>query len=299
MNAAAKKIPIIDVPAGSDGSDRAEPESRFDEAAGTCNLVQALREQVRRIEGSRRPEEDAAAFSSGAPPLDRLLPERGFVRGSLIEWLAEEEGGGAGTLALMAAREAALEGGAVVVMDRGRKSHDFRYGAFYPPAAAALGIDLESVIVIRAQNERDELWALDQALACRGVAAVWAPLERLDWRSFRRLQLAAESGGSLGLLLRPARVRGQPSWSHLQLLVSRPPPDARRPGKADLLADLRGRRLQVEITRGRTTGRSKVELEIDEVTSRVSEVSAGDETHPLHLASRLADPAPRRRPARA
>jgi protein ImuA len=277
-------------------------------------MVEELREQVRRIEGARRrseAEDGEAVVSSGAPPLDRLLPEGGLLRGSLVEWLVEGEGRGAGMLALIAAREAALEGGAVVVMDRGK--------SFYPPAAAALGIDLEKLIVVRAGHEKDELWALEQSLACRGVAAVWAPLARLDWRSFRRLQLAAESSGALGLLLRPNQVRGQPSWAHLQLCVGQPlPVESSRGGDRTSNVERRtsnlerndegrtkeedggprGRRLRVEITRGRTTGPVAVELEIDEVTSRVRELSR-DETPALPLASRLADPAPRRRPARA
>ena len=36
-------------------------------------------------------------------------------------------------------------------------------------------------------------------LRCGGVAAVWASLESVDDRTFRRLQLAAEEGGALGL----------------------------------------------------------------------------------------------------
>ncbi|MEQ8785465.1 MAG: hypothetical protein RIC55_04170 [Pirellulaceae bacterium] len=284
-----KKIPVLD--------------------SSPTQIVEALRQQVRRIEGQRRLEDDLGTLSSGAPPLDRLLPGGGFVRGQLIEWLGAEQAdsaglaenagqamgaglairagqaegagpSGAGTLALLTAREASLEGGAVVVMDRQRW--------FYPPAAAALGIDLESVIVIRAASEKDQLWALDQALRCPGVAAVWAPLQRLDWRSFRRLQLAAESSGCLGLLLRSAKVRGQPSWSHLQLLVEpRPSPGPRR--------------LRVEIVRGQaaTMGPRAVELEIDDVTSRVREVSKSDETHSLPLAAGLARSAPHRRSAGA
>jgi hypothetical protein len=38
-------------------------------------------------------------------------------------------------------------------------------------------------------------------------------------REFRRLQLAAETGGTLGLLVRPAQARDEPSWADLRLLV--------------------------------------------------------------------------------
>jgi len=241
-------------------------------------IVAALREEVGRIEGAGRVV-DCVPLGSGCAALDRLLPERGFLRGWLVEWLSAGSGSGAATLAMIAARQAAIEGGAVVVMDRTRH--------FYPPAAAALGVDLESVIVIRARTENDELWALDQVLRCPGAAAVWAPLERLDWRRFRRLQLAAESGGSLGLLVRPARVRGQPSWSQVQLLVQ--PRVSHGP-----------RRLRVELLRCRSAAAGgAVELEMDEVTGALREASDRHETHSLHLAAKLAHPAPRRRSAGA
>ena len=42
---------------------------------------------------------------------------------------------------------------------------------------------------------------------------------KLDGRTFRRLQLAAEQGGGLGLLIRPATVRGEPSWADVRLLI--------------------------------------------------------------------------------
>jgi hypothetical protein len=252
-----RKIPVLDQP--------------------RAKIVSALQAQVRRMEGVRRAKA-GSPFSSGCAALDRLLPEKGFSRGVLVEWLARD-GGGAGILAMISAREAAREGGAVVVMDR--------TGSFYPPAAAALAIDLENVIVIRARRPKDEIWALDQALRCAGVAAVWAPLERLDWRSFRRLQLGAETGGAVGLLLRPAEVRGQPSWSDVQLFVEP--------------CGGRGRwRWRVELTRcrGGASG-AGVELEIDEATGALREASSRHETHGLHLAAQLAHPAARRRAARA
>ena len=111
----------------------------------------------------------------------------------------------------LAVRAAAAEGGAIVVLDRRRN--------FYPPAAAALGVELEQVMVVRAGSPDDELWAFDQALRCPGVAAVWGAIDKLPSRWFRRLQLAAENGGGVGHVLRPARVRGWPSWSYAQLLV--------------------------------------------------------------------------------
>ncbi len=248
------------------------------------DLVDALREQLARWE-ARRPLRDTSSISSGCAALDALLPWGGLPRGALIECLERDEGvGGAGTLALILARQVAVEGGAIVIFDPRRW--------FYPPAAALLGIDLETVLVIQAPQTRDQLWAVDQCLRCPAVAAVWAPLAQLDPRDFRRLQLAAESGGGLGLLVRGSAARQQPSWSDLQLLIH---PLAC--GAEDVRS---GRRLRVELTRCRQArSGGTIELEIDEVTGAMHTVSCPHEAYRLHPAAQLAHTTSDRRSARA
>ncbi len=49
------------------------------------------------------------------------------------------------------------------------------------------------------------LWATEEALRAPAVGMVCAEIEDMDLTASRRLQLAAETGGGLGLLLRPAR----------------------------------------------------------------------------------------------
>ncbi len=257
-----------------------------------------LRRQIAAVESGLHAE-NAGVLSTGASALDALLPRGGLRRGSLTEWLGAGMGGGAQSLALLAAREACREGKSLVVVDRQRR--------FYPPAAAAWGIDLARLIVDHPANDADELWACDQALRCRGVAAVWAKREQLDPRDFRRLQLAAEDGGTLGLLIRSAQARGEPSWADVQFVCS-PLPGGRLfqavqdgpegPSYAS------GWRLHVEVTRcrGSHPGAS-VKLEINEWTGQirirsvsegaiptrsVSEGSARHETHPLRPVAQLA-----------
>lgn len=260
-----------------------------DIAVTPANIVAQLRERIQRLEGSRCVGRESL-LSTGCGPLDGLLPEAGFRRGGLVEWLGDDAGSGAQTLAMLAAREAIAGGRVLVVMDRRRE--------FYPPAAAALGIDLQRTFVVRAARLEEELWALDQALRCPGVGAAWAVVDQLDWRWFRRLQLAVEQGGGLGLLVRPARMRGQPSWSQVQLWV--------RPQ-----ASGGARRMRVEIThcKGAAPG-GNVDLELDEETGEVRAAAVTvprsgacldrrHETHALPLAAQLAHPASRRRSARA
>ncbi|MCA9236762.1 MAG: hypothetical protein KDA44_14905 [Planctomycetales bacterium] len=155
---------------------------------------------------------DVETVPSGAPPLDAALADGGFRRGWLVEWLAAGRGAGAGALALLAAREACRTGGALVIVDRA--------GTFYPPALAAWGVDLSRTIVALPATDRDEAWAIDQALRCPHAAAVLAAPRRIDDRNFRRWQLAAETSGAMGLLLRPAAARSEPTWSAVRMQVT-------------------------------------------------------------------------------
>jgi len=235
--------------------------------------IEALRRQLAQWEGAalwRQSLEDPAslervqALSSGCPTIDRALPEKGFRPGTLVEWLFRGEGDGTATLAfhaaagaLRAATGACRGGGAVVVLDR--------TGEFYPLAAVAQGIEPARLIVVHPGNKADHTWALDQALRCPAVAAVVAWPEsldgKLDGRTFRRLQLAAEQGGGLGLLIRPESVRSQPSWADVRLLVE-PLPSKSPYG--------RPRRMRIVLLRCRGgRGEQTVEVEIH------------DETHPL------------------
>jgi hypothetical protein len=233
-------------------------------------LIQALRERISRLETARCPHDHKAVVPTGCEALDRLLPQGGFRQGTLVEWLAAGEGSGRQTLAMSTAREAARDDGAVVILDQA--------GQFYAPAALRLGISLEQMIVVRARNEADNTWALDQSLRCPAVAAAVAWPEKLDGHTFRRLQLAAEQGGGLGLLIRPERARHEPSWAEVRLWVE-PLPNA---------APQAGRRWKIQVLRSRDRLQGgSVEVEIDH------------ETHLVPPPRQLAHPADPRRAAGA
>jgi hypothetical protein len=195
----------------------------------------ALQQQIRQVElGSRGLETDdtggSRGFSSGLPAIDRLLPEGGYLPGTLVEWLVPGRGGrtagfGVEWLALQVARRAMQDGGTLVVVDPANE--------FYPLAARQAGIHLEQVVILRGERLDDLYWSLDQALRCEGVAAVFAAatsarprfLVDLPERWHRRFQLSAEAGGALGLFIRPSSVARAPSWSDIQwrLIMQSPP----------------------------------------------------------------------------
>lgn len=284
-------------------------------------LVEGLREQLGQWASAKT--KDANVFSCGVPAIDRLLPAGGLRHGMLVEWMGipvTEDGSpvvnagmraqklrpkdeppvatsGAFTLALLGAREACREGGVLVVIDRTR--------TFYPPAAAAWGIDLERTIVVWPQNARDEVWAAVQSLSSPVVAAMWANIDRLDSRAFRRLQLAAETGRALGILVRRARARAQPSWADVRLeMEPRVTGQESRAGSQALGSRLSTldllRRMEVRLVHCRQ-GRAgrKTMVEIDDVNRTVQGASSNYDTHSLSVVTQLADSTSRSHSARA
>jgi len=77
-------------------------------------------------------------------------------------------------------------------------------GDFYPPAAVAMGLPADRLLVVRVSNAADAFWATEQAVRCRAVGAVIATRLVLDDGRSRRLQLAAERSGGLALVLGPS-----------------------------------------------------------------------------------------------
>lgn len=184
-------------------------------ADAKAELLRDLRDRTERIAAEQRRPHRIQAISTGWKDLDAALPAGGFEGGTLVEWLADGAGCGAMTLALGAAARALEAGGTCVVIDPRQE--------FYPPAAAELGLPLERLILIRPPTPRLTLWAWEQSLRFRGVAATLGELGALGDRPFRRLQLAAEAGGGLGFLVRPMTFRAAPSWAAVRLGVTAVP----------------------------------------------------------------------------
>jgi len=174
-------------------------------------LLEELRREIRRLEEGHHAA-PPAVISTGIDLLDRCLPGGGFRAGTLVEWLGAEGGHAATTLAMGAARMACRAAGTLVVLDR--------RGEFYPPAAFRSGFRPEQLLVVQPANQADLVWAMDQVMRCPGAAAMLAWPDRLSDRDFRRLQLAASSGGGLGLLVRPPQARRTPSWAEVRLGVN-------------------------------------------------------------------------------
>ncbi|KAA5545166.1 hypothetical protein FYK55_05690 [Roseiconus nitratireducens] len=259
-------------------------------------VLRKLRDQVGCITTIRRTEE--AVFSTGSDVMNGWLPAGGLLAATLTEWVAAHESAAAGSLALLAAAERLRQTPArpLLVVDCD--------GTFYPPAAAALGIAVGRLILVRPPTAGDAIWTIDQALRSGAVAAVWAALPmRVDDRDARRLQLAAETGRTPGLLVRGFEARGKPSFSEVQFYVAEKrrradasagadPSSAFRPPRLRTGSDFETISVTLDRVRGGRQGQ-QVTLQIDDqavIHPLPSSDTRRHETAARHLAAELANP---------
>ncbi len=192
---AATKTPLQDTTPAPPEADRAA----LDRAA----LLAGLRARVARLE--RAPALGGAGGDTTPPPviglaraLDNHLPWGGLPLAALHEVLAAEPwqaGAALGFAALLLARAEAARPGRSLLWIAPEPDA-------YPPGLARFGLSPAALILVRASRPADALWAAEEALRCPAVAAALVLGPNPDLTAARRLQLAAETGGGLGLLLR-------------------------------------------------------------------------------------------------
>jgi protein ImuA len=146
-------------------------------------------------------------FSTTLPAIDALLPGQGLTRCAVHEllWNADESSKPFFFAACLA-RAATKKPKPLIWSDPGNE--------IYPPALAALGIPFDRLFLLKPKTPQDQLWAVTQCLACKSVGATVAMIPRLNRIQARRLQLAAERGGGVGLILRPYAPRLASSKEH-------------------------------------------------------------------------------------
>jgi protein ImuA len=192
-------------------------------------VLARLREEIRRLE--RRPGRRQGVVACGFEAVDRALPGGGFPRGALSELTG---GPASGKTAV-----------ALSVLSRLGQDELFAWidgrAELYPPAAAARGVDLDRLLVVRPPAPpggeppwRAGLWAAEALLASGafGAVVIEVPLPRAVPGAesvARRIQAAVDRGGAVGLWLGaartglrvPAAVRLELSAEHGRIVASR------------------------------------------------------------------------------
>jgi protein ImuA len=153
--------------------------------------VTALQAAIARIERGGGAAARHGSVPLGVAEIDGVLPGGGFAAGVVHEVTGSA---GGGFVALLAGRFAGPVLWCVMVSSRTE---------LYGPGLAAFGLDTRRLVIARCANRQDMLWAMEEGLRDSTLATVVAEPDRpVALTASRRLQLAAETGGTTGLVLR-------------------------------------------------------------------------------------------------
>ena len=239
--------------------------------------LQALRSQLARIEGRSGP--GAGVLPFGDPRVDGCLPGGGLPLGRWHELGGEgmelETAVSAAAFGVRISARLAARGEVVWVLQR---------DDLHAPGLAALGLPPHRLVYVAVRDDAEALAALEDALRTPGVAAAWGEIDRVDLTAGRRLQLACESQGATGFVLRRrlhGRRRGAADDDGSAATTRwRVGPAPSEPGDEPGLGAPRWR-VRLERCRGGRTGGWIVEARTQEVR--------GDETDPVRVVAELAD----------
>lgn len=157
--------------------------------------IAELRRLVRALEGGGS---TLATLSLGAAELDAALPWGGLPLAGVQELLGPAgDGARRGFLAHLLARLAEARGGLLWAQAPQAE------GELYGPGLAGFGLDPARLVLVRAKNPVDALWAMEQGLRARCLGAVIGDGLLADPIAVRRLQLASEDAGVPLFLLPP------------------------------------------------------------------------------------------------
>ena len=180
-------------------------------------VIAELRDRIERIEGFQASRREVLPF--GVDAIDRHLPGGGLAMGALHE----VAGGGNGAVDGAAA---ALFAAGIVARTRGKVLWCVTRQDLFAPAISQVGLSAGRVIYVEAGDEKAVLEAFEEGMRHGGLGGIVAEVAKLSMTASRRLQLAAESSGAIGIAVRrwrrPAEASdfGQPTAAVTRWRVS-------------------------------------------------------------------------------
>ena len=198
---------------------------------GKAQTLETLKRQVAALE-TQPLLTDTQSLAAAA---GLLATPRGCVHEVFADSLANA-GAALGFALAQAKRVLAPERPGLIILQL--KSDAQEIGLLYGLGLKSFGLDSEAIVLIRTDTIVELLWAIEEAIACRAVAAVVAdiayPHKALDFTASRRLALrSAASGGSV-FQVRYGRDReagaAKYRWRVEPSLSASPPFDDRAPG---------------------------------------------------------------------
>lgn len=238
-----------------------------------------LRAQIRAIESHHR--EGICALATGAHDLDHAL-SGGLALGGVSEFVpaAFMDEPASITFALACAATALSQrAGDLVIVEDG--THARNWGRVYGPGLQALGVDPSRVLLVSTPTPKATHACLEDCARTTGLAGVLAfagPKAGFSLSGARRVQLAAEQGQSLVMIVQSLRTPTfAPAFARLSIASA---PSRGVPLRGASLPDLGPPAWAVTLERARSGARPQnFEMEYDYATHRLYQPATLSDRH--------------------
>lgn len=158
-------------------------------------LFHRLQEEILALQGFRAPV-GGRRVDFGLGAMNEAFPNRTFPTAAVHEFISTNPETAAATTGFIAGLLGKLMDESGICIWIGIKP------IVFPAALKIFGIAPHQVIFLDLKNEKDVIWAMEEALKCESLAAVVGELREVSFTESRRLQLAVEQSRITGFLHR-------------------------------------------------------------------------------------------------
>ncbi len=159
-----------------------------------ADIIADLQRQLLPLQGYKKPAKETITVDLDV--INEAFPFNTFPTGAIHEFITStpsEQAAAAGFVMGIASQIAACSGVCLWISTS---------RTLFPPALISFGIEPDKIVFLDLQKETDCLWAMEQALKCDGLSVVICETPNLGFTASRRFQLAVESSGVTGFMLR-------------------------------------------------------------------------------------------------
>jgi len=160
-----------------------------------ADIIAQLQRDILPLQGFKTVSKNTD-LDAGLGPIKNAFPNASFPLGAIHEFISTGMEDAAATSGFVAGIVASMMqgNGALIWISASR--------TIFPPALQSFGISPDRVIFIDLAKEKEMMWAMEEALKCKGLSAVIGEIQELNFTASRRLQLAVEKSRVTGFILR-------------------------------------------------------------------------------------------------
>lgn len=159
-----------------------------------AEILAYLRQEIQGLESYKQP--GSSSFYTGIKEIDESLPNGSLPRAAIHEFIADTSEDGAAASGFLSGLISSVSASDSYMLWIVKTLNVF------PPSLKIFGLNPDRIIFIELPKTKEALWAMEEALRCKGLTAVVCEVSDPDLTATRRIQIAVEKSGVTGFLLR-------------------------------------------------------------------------------------------------